>query len=157
MAVGADLFLDTSVFVAGLIEMGEASTASRNLLEAIATGRVTGVQTAWHCCLEFYSVATRLPAGLRVTPDLANRLLTENIIERMKIVDLPAAARGTFFSTLVQDKVAGGRVYDAHIAEVARSAGARVVVTGNRRDFLGLLRHAIRVISPEEFADQFGL
>jgi len=157
MAVLATLFVDTSVFVAGLIELGETSTASRILLEAIATGRLSGVQTAWHCCLEFYSVVTRLPSGLRVSPELANRMVTENIIDRMVVADLPASARATFFSTVAGENVSGGRVYDAHIAEVARLAGARTVVTGNRRHFVCLMRHGIRVLTAMEFADEYGL
>ena len=156
MAVLATLFVDTSVFVAGLIELGDTSTASRTLLDAVATGRLTGAQSAWHCCLEFYSVATRLPSGLRVSPELANRMLTENIIEKMVIVDLPASARAKFFSTVAGEQVSGGRVYDAHIAEVARLAGARTVVTGNRRHFRCLMRHGSRVLTPEQVVEERG-
>jgi AbrB family looped-hinge helix DNA binding protein len=45
----------------------------------------------------------------------------------------------------------GGRLYDAHIAEVARAAGARVIVTDNRRHFLTALRHGPRGETPTEF------
>jgi predicted nucleic acid-binding protein len=51
----------------------------------------------------------------------------------------------------VTDGTVGGRVYDAHIAEVARAAGARVVVTDNRRHFVAALRHGLRVETPAEF------
>jgi predicted nucleic acid-binding protein len=51
----------------------------------------------------------------------------------------------------VRDDTAGGRIYDAHIAEVARAAGAAVVITDNRRHFLAALRHGIRVETPAEF------
>ena len=44
------------------------------------------------------------------------------------------------------------RIYDAHIADVARTAGATVIVTDNRRHFLTALRHGIRVETPAEFA-----
>lgn len=50
-----------------------------------------------------------------------------------------------------RDGIAGGRIYDAHIAEVARSAGADVVVTDNRRHFLSALRYGMRVETPAEF------
>ena len=50
-----------------------------------------------------------------------------------------------------RDAVSGGRMYDAHIAEVARSAGAAVVVTDNRRHFLSALRYGMRVETPSEF------
>ena len=41
--------------------------------------------------------------------------------------------------------------YDAHIAEIARAAGAPVVVTDNRRHFLSALRYDMRVETPAEF------
>ena len=50
-----------------------------------------------------------------------------------------------------RDAIAGGRIYDAHIAEVARAAGAAVIVTDNRRHFLSALRYGIRVETPAEF------
>jgi hypothetical protein len=49
------------------------------------------------------------------------------------------------------DGTAGGRIYDTHIAEIARMAGARVVITDNRRHFMASLRHGIRVETPAEF------
>jgi len=50
-----------------------------------------------------------------------------------------------------RDATTGGRIYDAHIAEVARSAGANVIVTDNRRHFLSALRYGLRVETPSEF------
>jgi predicted nucleic acid-binding protein len=50
-----------------------------------------------------------------------------------------------------RDQIGGGRIYDAHIAEVARAAGAAVVVTDNRRHFLSALRYDMRVETPAEF------
>jgi len=52
--------------------------------------------------------------------------------------------------------MAGGRVYDAHIAEAARLAGAELVVTENRRHFVPLMRYGIRVLTAAEFADEYG-
>jgi predicted nucleic acid-binding protein len=147
---GRGIFLDTSVLLAGLIDFGPQSVASQQVLHAVAIGTVTAA-TAWHCCLEAYSVATRLPPEYRVSPADAAKLLREEIFARMTIHDLPPADRGPFLATLVQDSVTGGRIYDAHIAEVARAAGARVIVTDNRRHFLAVLRHGIRVETPGEF------
>jgi hypothetical protein len=39
-----------------------------------------------------------------------------------------------------------------HIAEIARIANAKAVVTDNRRHFLSLARYGIRVLAAEEFA-----
>ena len=55
------VFLDTSVLLAGLIDFGPQSAPAQLLLHAVAEKRVTAAATAWHCCLEFFSVATRLP------------------------------------------------------------------------------------------------
>lgn len=150
-------FFDTSILLAGLVEMGDASLSANRILDAIASGRVGTPLTAWHCCLEFYSVATRLPAGLRLEPEQARTLIESEVLDRFQVVDLPAGNRVAFLADAARDRVSGGRIYDAHIAEAARLASARVVVTDNRRHFVALLRHGIRVLGAEEYAEEAGL
>jgi len=149
MAVG--LFLDTSVLLAGLIDLGPQSAPAQSLMHAVAEKTIPAPATAWHCCLEFLSVATRLPPEFRLSPPDATHLLVEEVFTRMTVHDLPATERKTMMLLLAQDGVAGGRIYDVHIAEIARAAGARVVVTDNRRHFLAALRHGLRVETPSEF------
>jgi len=72
----------------------------------------------------------------------------------MSVHDLPAAARLALLKTAARDATAGGRIYEAHIAEIARTAGAGVIVTDNRRHFMAALRHGIRVETPAEFIVQ---
>jgi predicted nucleic acid-binding protein len=144
-------FLDTSVLLAGLIELGPQSTPAHLLLHAVAEGRVSPACTAWHCCLEFFSVATRMPAEFRLAPADAARLVDEEICGRMSVHDLPQSERLPLLRAAAADAIGGGRIYDAHIAEVARAAGARTIVTDNRRHFLAALRHGIRVETPAEF------
>ena len=145
------VFLDTSVILAGLIDFGPQSAPAQSLLHAVAEKRVQSPATAWHCCLEFYSVATRLPPEFRVSPADAVTLLEEEVFGRMAIHDLPAADRLSMIRSAAHDAIAGGRIYDCHIADVARAAGARVVVTDNRRHFLSALRYDLRVETPDEF------
>jgi len=149
--MAVSVFLDTSVLLAGLVDFGPQSAPAQSLLHAVAEKQVTGVGTAWHCCLEFFSVSTRLPAEFRLTPADAEHLLEAEIFGRMAVHDLPAADRLAMMKAAARDGTAGGRIYDAHIAEVARSAGAAVVVTDNRRHFMAALRHGIRVETPAEF------
>ena len=134
------IFLDTSVLLAGLVDFGPQSAPAQTILHAVAEKKFEEPGTAWHCCLEFYSVATRLPPEFRLTPDDAYELLREEVFGRLAVHDLPAAERTALFA-------AG----DANIAEVARSAGARVIITDNRRHFLAALRHGIKVETPAEF------
>ena len=149
MALG--VFVDTSVLLAGLIDFGPQSAPAQSLLHAVAEKRISPPATAWHCCLEFYSVATRLPPEFRLTPSDASLLLDEEVFSRMTVHDLPAAERMLMLKTVARDGIAGGRVYDAHIAEIARAAGASVIVTDNRRHFMSALRYDLRVQTPTEF------
>jgi predicted nucleic acid-binding protein len=45
---------------------------------------------------------------------------------------------------------------DDMVAEVAVAGGAEAVVTHNRRDFKGLERFGIRIVSPQEFLGMIG-
>lgn len=157
MALSGPVFLDTSVLLGGLIEMGPASDAPQLVMNAIASGRLQGVKTAWHCCLEVYAVATRLPGELRLAPHDVVTLLEHEVLGRFEVCDLPAAARRPLLRQAVQDRLVGGRVYDAHIAEAARSSGAAAVITENRRDFVPLLRHGISVLTAVELVSDLGL
>jgi predicted nucleic acid-binding protein len=145
------VFLDTSVLLAGLVDFGPQSAPAQSLLHAVAQKSVQAPATAWHCCLEFFSVATRLPPEFRVAPSDAVVLLQEEVFARMAVHDLPSTDRAPMLRTAARDAIAGGRIYDAHIAEVARAVGADVIVTDNRRHSLSALRYGIRVETPAEF------
>jgi predicted nucleic acid-binding protein len=155
MAVVGPVFLDTTVLVAGLIDLtptGEGGAAHR-VMDAVAAGRVPRGQTAWHCCLEFYSVATRLPEEYRLTPADARVLLEEEILARLEVVALPPERRLPFLEECGGNGVTGGRVYDVHIAWTALAAGARVIVTENRRHFGPVACHGVQVLTSRELAD----
>jgi predicted nucleic acid-binding protein len=145
------IFLDTSILVAGLIDFGPQSAPAHSLLHGVAEKTIGPASTAWHCCLEFYSVSTRLPAEYRLSPVHATRLIDEEIFSRMTVQDLPAGERVPLLRAAAHDGIGGGRIYDTHIAEVARFARATVILTDNRRHFLSALRHGIRVETPGEF------
>ena len=145
------IFLDTSVLLAGLVDFGPQSGPAQSLLHAVAEKQVLEAGTAWHCCLEFFSVSTRLPAEFRLTAGEAAQLVEAEIFGRLSVHDLPATDRLPMLKAAARDGTTGGRLYDAHIAEIARAAGAAVVVTDNRRHFMAALRHGIRVETPAEF------
>lgn len=145
------VFLDTSVLLAGMIDFGPQSAPSQSLLHAVTEGRVRAAATAWHCCLEFFSVATRLPPEFRLTPADAVTLLEQEVFARIAVHDLSAADRMSMLRAAAHDAIAGGRIYDAHIAEIARAVHATVIVTDNRRHFLSALRYDVRVETPAEF------
>lgn len=149
-------FFDTSVLVAGVIDLGAQSQCPLLLMDAIADGRIERPLTAWHCCLEFYSITTRLPEEYRLEPQIALRFLREEIFPRFSIHGLPAELREEFLVSAAREGTTGGRIYDAHIGEIARQAGAQLVATENRRHFTPLLRHGIRVLVSAELMEEIG-
>jgi predicted nucleic acid-binding protein len=155
MALASAVFFDTSILISAFIEMGETPSPAEAALDAISSQAVSRPLTAWHCVLEFLAVATRLPAGVRIDPRLAGQIVRDQILRRFEVCELPPGARDAFLDALITDRVAGGRVYDAHIAEAARLAGAELVVTENRRHFVPLMRYGIRVLTAAEFAEEY--
>lgn len=145
-------FFDTSVLIGGLIELGPGSAPAHRIMEAIAEGHVRRPHTAWHCCLEFYAVSTRLPEEVRLAPADAWRLLEEEILTRFDVHQLPDDRKRPFLHATAQDGLVGGRIYDAHIAEVAHACRATLIVTDNVRHFSGLRRQGIAVVRAAEFA-----
>jgi len=134
------------VLLGGLIDFGRGVKHAQEVMAAVAEGRLRGPVTAWHCCLEIYAVATRLPEEFRLMPRDALRLLDEEVLRRFEVAELPAASRLSLLQTAVEERAAGGRIYDVHIAEIARRTGARLVVTDNVRHFSGLARDGLRVV-----------
>ena len=152
MAVVGPQFFDTSVLLAGMIDFGESARPAQRIFDAIADGRIASPHTAWHCCLEFYAVSTRLPEEFRLSPDDCWRLMEEELIARFRIHQLPGKAGKSLFQAAAAEGTVGGSIHDAHIAEIARQVGSKVVVTDNRRHFTSLLSRGIRVLTAEEFA-----
>ena len=87
-----EVFLDTSVLLAGLVDFGRQSVPAQQVMLGVAE-RAFAAGTAWHCCLEVYSVATRLPPEYRLTPADAARLLHDEVFSRLAVHDLPSADR----------------------------------------------------------------
>jgi predicted nucleic acid-binding protein len=147
-------FFDTSVLLAGLIDLGPSSIPAQHLMTAVADGKLGRVHTAWHCCLEFYAVATRLPEELRLHPRDVWRLIDEELFGRFAVHQLPADHQRSFLGAIAEERIVGGRIYDAHIAEIARQARVGVVVTDNVRHFTGLVKQGVRVVSAADFAHE---
>jgi predicted nucleic acid-binding protein len=150
VALVTPVFVDTTVFVEGLIDIGPASEKARAILKAIAGGQIRDPRTAWHCCLEFYAVSTRLPEEYRLTTEEAGLIIAESILANFEIHDLPGDARRGFLDAAARERLPGGRIYDAHIAETARVHGAKTVITGNTRHFKVLAAHGISILTPSE-------
>lgn len=144
------VFLDTNIFVAGLLEIS-ADSACRDILVALAHRRLRSGVTAWHCCLEFFSVTTRLPPDYRLSAEAALALLTEHVFNRVEVVDLPVEDAVLWLKKQAASEIRGGLVYDAHLAQIAHSSGCAMLVTTNLSDFRQVTPHGIELLSPRQF------
>jgi len=144
------VFLDTNVFMSGLLEVS-ADSACRAILEALAARRLRSAVTAWHCCLEFFSVTTRLPPDYRLSAEAAIALLTEHVFNRVEVVDLPVEDAIGWLQRQAASEIRGGLIYDAHLAEIAHRSGCAVLVTSNVSDFRQVAPHGIEILNPQQF------
>lgn len=107
----ATLLLDTSAAIALMVQDHEDHARTRDATR----GRRLGL--AGHAWFEAYSVLTRLPAGLRRSPNDAHRLLAHNFPSSVFLSEAAAAALAR---DLAGTGVAGGSVYDALVGAAAR-------------------------------------
>jgi len=147
------VFLDTNVFVSGLLDVS-ADSACRSILEALEDRRLRSCVTAWHCCLEFFSVTTRLPPEYRLSAEAAIALLTEHVFDRVQVEGLPVDEAVAWLKRLGGSEVRGGLVYDAHLAHIAKRANCAIVVTSNLSDFRTIAPHGIEILNPRQFMDR---
>ena len=147
------VFLDTNIFVSGLLEVS-ADSACRDILVALANRRPRFGVTAWHCCLEFFSVTTRLPPDYRLSAETAIALLTEHVFNRVDVVDLKVEDAVAWLTNQAASKIRGGLIYDAHLAQIAARAGCAAVVTQDIADFRLVAPPGVEILSPQQFVDR---
>lgn len=117
------LALDTSVAVPLLVRTHAAHTT------VVRWWAKREVALAGHALVETYSVLTRLPGDLRLTPSDAARLLEERFAPALL---LGPEIAGDLPGRLARLEIAGGAVYDALVAFAALEHGA-VLATRDAR------------------------
>ena len=77
-----------------------------------------------HAAVETYAVLTRLPAGVRATPEQALQVMDENFAEVLALrPDIAASTHRVF----ARQGIAGGATYDALVALAATENGLTLV------------------------------
>ena len=107
--------------------------AAREIEARLARGERLAV--AAPALVETYAVLTRLPSPHRLAPADAWALVEANFIKQSTAVALTGAAYARLLRRLAKQTIAGGRTYDAVIAECARRGRAETLLTFNRRHF----------------------
>jgi predicted nucleic acid-binding protein len=102
-----------------------------------------------HTLAELYAVLTTLPVSPRISPDMAWRLINENLEITAAVVPLAAKDYRETIRLLKDGGFSGGIVYDALIFKAAVKSGADSLLTLNSADFTRLKFGEVpRIIEP---------
>ena len=141
--------LDSSCMVAAVCSWHERHGAAlADIQRRLDRGERLAV--AAHALVETYAVLTRLPAPHRLAPADAWTLVETNFARPSRVVTLSAAAHVRLLGRLAAAGTAGGRTYDALIAECATKAKVNALLTFNPRHFEPAPRGVVVVVPSDE-------
>jgi predicted nucleic acid-binding protein len=98
--------------------------------------------------VETYAVLTRLPPPHRLSPSDALHLIDANFAGAGRIVALDGRGYVALIRRSSNEGVAGGRVYDAIIAQCAVKGGAVSLLTFNAAHFASFAAVGLEVVVP---------
>ncbi|MCF8240122.1 MAG: PIN domain-containing protein [Melioribacteraceae bacterium] len=131
------ILFDSSVLIAAFVESHpKHKTALPYLLKA--KNKEFELFVSSHTILEIYSVLTSAPFKPRITPQIAKKLIENNIINLAKIIYLTDKEYFRLVVKMTSSNFSGGIVYDALIVECALKAKTDEIFTLNSKDFIKL-------------------
>lgn len=140
--------IDTSVLIAGMLDRHANYSRALPILSQAQSGQLSAVISA-HSVAEAYSVMTRLPPPLRISPNRARFAIEANVFSCMTIHALSAADYRDLIEHLAQNNLAGGVIFDAVIAWVAMQTQVDQIITFNTKDFRRVVPAlTAKVVSP---------
>ncbi len=148
-AKGAErsLVLDTSCVVALVSAWHEHHARTVRAVDQELRGGVELVVPV-HCLLESYAVLTRLPPPHRLRPDAAADLLAKNFEADVQLAAPSTRSVWPFLRGVAGRAVAGGRTYDAWIAEAARIVRPATLLTWNLDHLASFADEGLAVRTP---------
>jgi predicted nucleic acid-binding protein len=138
---------DTSCIVAAVCSWHEHHAAAAHELGQ-RFGTDQPMVLAAHTLAESYAVLTRLPPPHRIAPNAALTLLEANFAERGTVVALDGRGYLPLLRTLARAGHAGGRTYDALIAQCARKGRVDELITFNPTHFAPFADDAFAIVVP---------
>lgn len=142
------ILFDTSVLIAGLVKAHPMHLRAVSWLKRAAIGEIS-IAVSSHTLAELYAVLTTLPVSPRISPDMAWRLINENLVKRAEIVPLSADDYTGTIVWLKDNGFSGGIIYDALILKAAVKSGCDALLTLNDPDFRRLkFSEGLKIIEP---------
>lgn len=127
---------DTNVIVAGILTDHQMHSMCRPWLNRAKNFEFRALLSV-HSLAEVYSVITRLPKPYRVSAEVAQRLMVDNLgsFER---IELMGADYDLVLADVVRLGITSGGIFDALIARAAIVGRADSLLTFNAKDFVRL-------------------
>ena len=142
------IVFDTSVLVAALVLPHPMHQRAFPWLKRVKAREIDMI-IASHTLAELYAVLTTLPVSPRISPDIAWRLMNENIVKVASIVSLKSSDYIAVIKSLRDEGFSGGLVYDTLIVQSAIKSNADKLLTFNVSDFERVSLHRdIKILSP---------
>lgn len=126
--------IDTSVLVAGMQALHAQHHRALPVLVKAQSGQLEAVVSA-HSLAETYSVLTRMPLLLRISPARAWLAIEANVLSVMQVYALSSIEYRELLEHLAQTNLTGGITYDCVIAWVALKTQVDQIITLNPKDF----------------------
>jgi len=128
------ILFDTSVLIAAMVEVHPSHDPAFDWLRKAKAEEIEGFVCS-HTLAETYAVLTKLPISPKISPNMAQRLIRDNLLSCTRVITLTSKDY-----TLVIDRLAGfgesgGVIYDALIVQAAKKAKADLLLTLNIKDF----------------------
>jgi predicted nucleic acid-binding protein len=128
------IFFDTSVLISAMIEAHPRHAVSFPWLK-----RAKAKEFDWAVCshtlAELYATLTSMPLRPRITPEIAVKLLHENIEKEAQVVSLTGRDYLATIKNISKLNLPGAIIYDAMIAQAAEKFRADHLLTHNEEDF----------------------
>ncbi len=128
------ILFDTSVLVAALVQDHPKHEKALPWLSKAKAQKFEFIISS-HTMAELYAVLSTLPVKPRISPNVAWRLIHENIERTAKIVSLSPKEYCSFIKSSSDIGLSGGIIYDALIVKVAQKSKIERILTLNIRHF----------------------
>ena len=128
------ILFDSSVLIAAFVESHPKHKSALSFLTK-AKNREFELIISAHTILEIYSVLTSAPFRPKISPEIAKKLIKNNIKPIAKILYLSDKDYFKILDKMCDADLKGGIVYDAIIVECALKSKVDEILTLNPKDF----------------------
>jgi len=142
------VLFDTSVLIASFLKRHEFHPKAARWISAAHESSIE-MHLSAHTLAELYSSLTSMPKPYRVPPGEAWQMIDTDLLPHARVRTLRASQYAKLIKRMSVEGHAGGVVYDAVIAEVARRSKVDVLVTLNVPHFERVMvEGGPRIVSP---------